>query len=53
MGSPTTKTGASRAVGPGGDEAGEQLVLTAACVLKLVDQQVANVVGDGHARHRR
>ena len=35
------------AIGPGGDEAGEQLVLAAAGVLEFVDQQVADAVGDG------
>ncbi len=41
------EAGAARALGPGGDEAGEQLVLAAAGVLKLVDEQVADAVGDG------
>jgi hypothetical protein len=50
MGSPTTKQVRPFALGPGGDEAGEQLVLAAAGVLKLVDQQVADAVGDGQRR---
>ncbi len=41
------KAGAARALGPGGDEAGEQLVLAAAGVLELIDQQMADAVGDG------
>ena len=48
MGSPTTKQVRPVALGPGGNEAGEQLVLAAAGVLELVDQQVADAVGDGH-----
>ncbi len=34
-------------VWPGADEGGEKLVLAAAGVLKLVDQQVANAVAEG------
>ncbi len=38
------------ALGPCGDEAGEQLVLAAAGVLEFVDQQVTDAVGDGQGR---
>ena len=41
------EAGAALALGPGGDEAPKQFVLTAARVLEFVDQQVANAVGDG------
>jgi hypothetical protein len=43
------EAGAARPFWPSGDEAGEQLVLAAAGVLKLVDQQVADFVGDGES----
>ena len=39
-------------LGPGGDEAADQLVLAAAGVLKLIDQQMTNAVGDGDERRR-
>ena len=45
-GIPDQKAGAAHAVGPGGDQAGEQLVLAAAGVLKLVDKEVMDSVGD-------
>ena len=41
------KTTAALAFGPGGDQVGEHLMLAAARVLKLVDQQVADAFGDG------
>ena len=41
------EAGAALAIGPRGDEAAEQFVLAAAGVLELVDQQVADSVGDG------
>src|ERR1039458_6063316 len=40
------ETGAAFAIGPCGDEAAEQFVLTAAGVLEFVDQQMADSVGD-------
>jgi hypothetical protein len=39
---------APRAVWPGGDEAGEQLMLAAAGVLEFIDEQVPYTVGNGH-----
>ena len=47
MGSPTTKQVRPVAIRPGSDQAGEQLVLTAAGVLEFIDQQVADAVGYG------
>src|SRR5271157_6664953 len=41
------EAGAALALGPGSDKTGEQLVLVAAGVLELVDQQMADAVGDG------
>ena len=41
------ETTAAFALGPGGDEAAEEFVLAAAGVLKLVDEQVVDAVGDG------
>ena len=41
------KAGAALALRPCGDEMREQLVLAAARVLKFVDEQMANAVGDG------
>ncbi len=41
------EAGAPLALGPGSDKVREQLMLAAAGVLKLVDQQMANAVGDG------
>ena len=46
MGSPTTKQVRPARSGQARDDAGEQLVLAAAGVLELIDEQVANVVGD-------
>ena len=41
------KTTAAFALGPGGDEAAEKFVLAAAGVLKLVNEDVVDAVGDG------
>src|ERR1700678_581392 len=47
------EAGTAGAVGPRGDQVGEQLVLTAAGVLELVHQQVANAVGESDCRVAR
>ena len=39
--------GAASTVGPGAEDAGEELVLAAAGVLELVDEEVMDTVGDG------
>src|SRR5271156_6515523 len=50
---PDDEAGAALAIGPGGNEAAEQLVLTAAGVLEFIHEKMANSVGDGQSCVRR
>src|ERR1700722_4714245 len=47
------EAGAALAIGPGGNEAAEQLVLAATGVLEFVDQKMTDSVGDGLSCVRR
>ena len=47
MGSPTTKMVRPERSGQAADESGDEFVLAATGVLEFVDEQVANIIGDG------